>query len=365
MRFLGLPMLAALVGCAAPDDNRQSVIAEYGASVQRDSLAAELHLFSWADYLDPEITAEFERVYGVRVVVDYYDTNEALIAKLKTGGRGQYDVLIASDYAVETLREADLLTPLRHDLLPNLRNLEDRFRAMPFDSGNAYTATYQWGTSGIGIRSDLVKTGGVELDTWRVVFDVQRQLGPFAMLADARETIGAALIYLGYSANTRDSLELASAEQLLMAQRPRVQSYSPFATGRDLLASGDVVVAHNYSGDILMARAEVPGIRYVIPREGAILWTDNMTIAAGAPAAYTAHVFINFMLDAAIGARLSNFTRYATPNRAAFPLIDPALRADPSVYPDSAVLNRLQVLRDIGPAREMYDRAWTRIRAAR
>ena len=157
----------------------------------------------------------------------------------------------------------------------------------------------------------------------------------------------------------------AAAEQLLVAQRPRLLQYAPFAQGRDLLASGDVVVSHNYSGDILMAQEEVEPIRYVIPREGAILWTDNLAVPARAPSQYTAEVFINFILDAEVGGRLSNFTRYASPNAASWPHIDAQLKTDPAVYPDSSVLQRLEVVRDVGSARALYDRIWSRLRAGR
>jgi spermidine/putrescine transport system substrate-binding protein len=315
--------------------------------------------------MDAELLEEVQRVYGVRVVTDYYDNNEALIAKLTAGGIGQYDLAVASDYAVEVLRRDSLLQPLEHAHIPNLHNLQQRFRELPFDPGNRYTVTYQWGTSGLGIRTDRVDTAGKQLDTWRLVFDSTAQPGPFVMLADPRETIGAALLYLGYSANSTDSVQLAAAESLLLQQRPRLLTYAPFANGRDLLASGDVVVAHNYSGDILMAQQEVPGIHYVIPREGAILWTDNLAVPARAPSKYTAEVFINFILDGSVGGRLSNFTRYATPNAAALPHIEESLKNDPSVYPDSALSQRLEVARDIGAARAIYDRIWTRLRASR
>jgi spermidine/putrescine transport system substrate-binding protein len=358
---------ALLLGCGPGEDTRPEVIEAHGLAVQRDSLARELRLFTWPDYMDPALLDEFRSTYGVRVITDYYDNNEALIAKLQAGGLGQYDVIIASDYGVEVLRQQELLMPLEHALVPNLDNLEERFRDMPFDPGNRYTATYQWGTSGLGIRMDRVGDEAVvaELATWRTVFDPALQPGPFVMLADPRETIGAALIFLGYSPNSEDPAALARAEELLLQQRPRVLTYAPFAAGRDLLASGDVVVAHNYSGDVLMARDDVPGIRYVIPREGAILWTDNMAIPQRPRAAYTAHVFINFVLDGEVGGRLSNFTRYASPNRAAWAFIDEELKADPAVYPDDAVMQRLEVLRDVGQARALYDRIWTRLRAGR
>jgi spermidine/putrescine transport system substrate-binding protein len=364
-RLLMLAVLPLMAACAERELARPEIIEAFGTTVHRDSLAPELRLFIWPDYMDPEILREFEQTYGVRVVTDYYDNNEALIAKLKAGGIGQYDVIVASDYAIEVLESGTLLLPLDHRHIPNVRNLDARFRALPFDSANLYSITYQWGTTGLGVRMDLLRDSTAQLDTWRIVFDEAAQQGSIVMLQDPRETIGAALIHLGHSPNTTDTTALNEAEQLLVQQRPRVLTYAPFASGRDLLASGDAAVSHNYSGDILSVQKEVPAIRYVIPREGAILWTDNMAIPARAPARYTAETFINFILDAEVGARLSNFTRYATPNAASLPLVDAALRSDRSVYPDSAVMARLHVLRDVGPARAIYDRIWTRLRASR
>jgi spermidine/putrescine transport system substrate-binding protein len=354
--------LAALLfaGCDSTPQ-RPAVVDAYGLRLETAELGEQLNFFTWPDYMDPELIEEFEAAYGVTVAIDYYDTNEAMIAKLQAGGTGQYDLVVASDYAVEVLRGENLLEPLDHTLLPNLGNLAARFRDAPFDPGNAYTVMYQWGTSGLGIRTDLV-AGGEPEASWRLVFDPAAQAGPFTMLNDPRETIGAALIYLGHSANSTDPVELAEAERLLVAQRDRVLTYAPFASARDLLASGDAVVAHNFSGDVLLVADEVPGVRYLIPSEGAVVWTDNLAVPAFAPHARLAHAFINFILDAGVGARLSNWTRYASPNEAAMASIDPELLADPAVYPDSAVMARLEYLRDLGEARAEYDRIWTRLR---
>jgi len=353
---------ALLAACGGAD--RPEFVEAYGLRVETARLGSTLRLFNWADYMDPELLREFESTYGVRVVVDYYDTNEAMIAKLETGGAGQYDVIVASDYAVETLLNAGMLEPLDHENIPNLVNLEPRFRDLPFDPDNRHSVAYQWGTSGLGIRTDRIDAEDDEvLDSWRLVFDPEAQPGPIAMMSDGREVIAAALFYLGYSANTTDPAELRAAEELLIAQRPRVLTYSPFATGRDLLASGDVVVAHNFSGDILMARDEVEAIRFVIPREGAIIWTDNLAVPAGARAKYAAEVFINFLLDAEVGGRLSNFTRYASPNAAAKAFIDEELLNDSAVYPDEETAGRLELLRDLGPDRALYEDIWTRVRS--
>lgn len=360
-RRLLLGAVALLAGCGSAD--RPEFVEAYGLRVETARLGNSLRLFNWPDYMDPDLLREFEQTYGVRISVDYYDTNEALIAKLEAGGLGQYDLIVASDYAMEILLAGGMLETLDHANIPNLVNLDARFRELPFDPGNRYSVAYQWGTTGLGIRTDRINVSeDTPLDSWGLVFDPALAPGPIAMLNDAREVISAALLYLGYSPNTTDPAELRAAEDLLRAQRPRVLTYAPFATARDLLASGDVVVAHNFSGDILMARDEQPAIQFVIPREGAIIWTDNLAVPSGARAKYAAEVFINFLLDAEVGARLSNFTRYASPNAAARAFIDEDLLADPAVYPDDATASRLQLLRDLGPARALYEEIWTRLR---
>ena len=353
-----LPLVSACGGAELP-----AVIEAYGLSVERVALGERLNLFTWSDYLDPELVAEFERTYGVQVSIDYYDTNEAMIAKLQAGGTGQYDLVVASDYAVEVLVGQGLAETIDRANIPNIVNLDPRFVDPPYDPGNAHSVPYQWGTTGLGVRRDLVSDSSRIEPTWALVFDSTRALGPFTMLADARETIGTALIYLGYSANSTNPEELAAAERLLMAQRDRVLTYAPFATAKDLLGSGDAVVAHNYSGDVLMLKDEVPTVEYLIPREGSLIWTDNMVVPAGAPNKRLAEVFINFIMDADVGARLSDFTMYATPNAASLPLIDAEVLSDPSIYPQPEQVGRLELLRDVGEARAIYDRIWTRLRA--
>lgn len=362
MSARGVTALLMATACGGGRPDLPAVIEVHGRAVHRDSLAPQLMVFNFTDYLAPTMAQAFERAYGVRVVVDFYDHTDAMIAKLLAGGIGQYDVVIAADYAVAVLRERGVLEPLAHARLPNLTNLDTLFRDLPFDPGNRYSVCYQWGTTGLGVRTDRIDAGR-PLDTWRVVFDPAYGVGPFTMLDEPRETIGAALAYLGLSPNTIDTVELARAEALLRAQRTRILAYASATNGRDLLATGDALVAHGYNGDIVTARSEIPGVRYVIPREGSTLWTDNMVIPVRAPSRYTAEVFINFVLDAHQGAALANYTRFATPNAAALPYVDSVLVADPAVYPPPDVRRRLTVLRDLGPAARLYDAVWTRVMA--
>lgn len=356
-----LPILLAS-GCGGGPDLPERFTA-HGLTVERDSLTATLRLFNFPDYLDPDLVREFRTTYGVRIVQDFFDTNEGMMARLRAGGTGAFDVVVASDYAVAMLAADGLLQPVDPGLLPNRRHLHPRFTGLPYDPEGRFSVPYQWGTTGLGIRSDRARGDAESWASWGVLFDPEAAVGRFALLDDPRETVGAALIWLGHSVNTTDPEALAEAEALLARTRDRAAAFTPATTGRDLLVAGELDVSHNHSGDIGMAREERDDIVYVIPREGAVVWADNLVIPAGSRAAYTAHVFMNFILDPEVGARLTNFTRYASPNAAAWEGLDDELRQEMDELMEGGMLDRLEFIADLGEGRRDFDQLWTRIKA--
>lgn len=356
-------VLAGLPGCGEPPEPLPPEITAYGLTVESARLAPTLRLFNFPDYLDPGLVDEFAEVYGVDIVQDFFDTNEAMLARLQAGGGGGgFDVVVASDYMVGILVEDDRLQPLDPTLLPNRGGLHDLFTALPFDPENRFSVPYQWGTTGLGIRTDRVVGSEEDWATWGLIFDPARG-ARFALLDDPRESIGAALLYLGYSVNSTEPGELALAELLLSQTRDRAAAFTPATTGRDLLVAGELDVSHNHSGDIGAAQEESEVVAYVIPREGAVVWADNMVIPRGSDAAYTAHVFMNFILDPAVGARLTNYSRYSSPNEAAWPMLDDELRARMDLLLEGGGMDRLEFIEDQGEDRRLYDQMWTRIKA--
>lgn len=362
--WAALSSLALFPGCGGGGGgDLPPQIEGYGLTVETARLSSTLHLFNFPEYLDEDLAREFQELYGVQIVQDFFDTNEAMIARLRAGGEGQFDLVVASDYAVEILREGGFLQPLDLSLLPNRANLHPGFVGLPYDPEGLYAVPYQWGTTGLGIRGDKVSIGPNTWADWRVIFDPARQLGRFALLDDPRETIGAALLYLGYSVNTTDDAELTEAEAVLVSARDRAVAFTPASTGRDLLVAGELDVSHNHSGEIAWGTDEIPAIAYVVPRQGAVIWTDNLVIPAGSPAAYTAHVLINFLLDAQNGARLTETLRYASPNLASWSFLNETLRAEHERLAVSDMLSGLEFIRDLGPERRKYDELWTRLKA--
>jgi len=319
----------------------------------------ELNLYNWDTYIDPALLTDFEKKFGVQINYDIYDGNEELLDRVKANPTA-YDLIVPSDYTVTLMRREGLLAPLNKENLPNFKNIDPLFINPALDPGNRYCAPYQWGTTAVGYN---LKATGREIVSWDDVFD-PAYAGRVALLDAARETLGVILLYLGYSPNSTNSVEIAAARDFLNDHAAQIAAYSG-DDGQELLADGQVDIVLEYSGDIFQVMEDHPDIRYTIPAEGAILWSDNMCIPAGAPHQELAEKFINYILEPEVGAALSNFTHYSTPNLAAFPLVNEADRNNPSLYPSAEVRNRLFYLVDIGPeATELYEKAWADVLAA-
>jgi spermidine/putrescine-binding protein len=317
----------------------------------------ELNVFIWSNYLPDNVIADFKRRYDAKLNVELYDSNEALLAKLQSGG-ASYDIIVPSDYMVTVLREQGLLQELNRDEITNFSNLDPQFVGLPYDPDNQNSIPYMWGTTGIAYRKD--KVAG-PIDSWAALWD-SRYRDRVAMLDDVRETFGAALKLLGRSENTTDPNEIREAAFLLMKQKPLVKAYD--SGGFDqMLLSGDAWIAQSYSGQIAKAIAENPAIGYVIPKEGCTIFVDNMCIPRNAPHKELAQVFMNFVLEARTAAEVANGTGYSSLNLAARALIRPDLLRNEAAYPPREALERCELIREVGPAISIYDRWWTEVKS--
>lgn len=343
-------------GAAGGDGGDEAVTCEVGAT------DGDLALFNWSEYIDPELISAFEEEYGVSVTEDFYPSNEEMLARVQEGA--EFDLIVPSDYMVSIMIEEGLLTELDKDALPNMENLADRFASdLPFDPENAFSVPYQWGTTGLGV--DLAVLGEDFPRSWGLIFDPElseQYAGKISMLDDPRETVGAALKYLGYSLNSTSADELAEAEALLAEAIPRLAAFESDQYD-ELLVQGETAIAHGFSGNLFVAFDEGDSeYEYFVPEEGGTQWVDTMAIPKGAPHPCTAHTFINFLLDAENGAALSNWNYYASPNAAAEELIDPEILEDPAIYPDEELSERLEFIEDTGDFEIEYTDALTRAR---
>jgi spermidine/putrescine transport system substrate-binding protein len=352
---------------ASGDSGAPTEAAEPGDSGRcgdRSQLASELQLYTWVEYIDPAIKEQFEAECGVRVVETNFDSNETLLATLQAGSTG-YDIIVPSDYMVQILVSENMLQKLDYSNIPNIANMGGFHVNQYFDPNQEYTVPYFWGTSGFAVDTTVLPDAQ---PSWKTVFEpTDETCGKISLLDDQRETIGAALMYLGYPINDTDPAHLEEAKNTLIEHSECVKAYDSMSHD-DLIVQGETVIAHIWTGDAILAGDPAyggrEGIVYMIPEEGCTIWQDNMAIPVGAPNKYTAEVFMNYIADAEIGAQNASYVGYGTPNEAAKAFLDPAMLENKGIYPDEATMGRLQWIEDVGDALELYDRIWTEFKAA-
>ena len=328
------------------------------ASCGKGSSGKVLNIYIWTNYLPKNVIDDFQRQTGITVNVDTFDSNEAVLAKLQSGVAG-YDIVVPSDYMLKTLIPQGLVRPLDRSRLHHFKNLDPRLLNQKFDPGNAHSIPYLWGTTGIGY--DKKKVQGV-VDSWGVLFD-PKYAGRILMLDDPREAFGAALKLMGRSINEKDPAILRKAADMLKAQKPLVRTYNS-ADFANLLAAGDVDLAQGWNGEIAAVIAKASErLAYVVPKEGGTLWIDNLAIPKTAKNLDSAYAFLDYTLKPDVAATIVNGVHYAGANRAALPLIDAGLRQDPAIYPPQEVLDRCELIEDLGATTQLIDELWTEVKA--
>lgn len=321
--------------------------------------AETLRLFIWSEYIDPKVVADFEKANSCKAVIDLYEDSDAMLAKVQAGGGSTFDVIVGPDSAMKPMIKLNLLAPLDRAALPNFKNLDPKFLKPPFDPENKFSVPYQWGTMGIYAR---VEPGKKLEPTWGLIFDPKLQPGPFTLIDVARDSIGAALKYKGHSLNSVKPEELKEARDLVLNAKKRAIGFENTVAGKNKVISKAAKAAIIYSGEAARGMTEDTNTVYLIPKEGSEIWLDNMVVLAKAPNKTLAHKFINFVLDEKVGARISNFTQFGTPNLAARKHIEPELLKNPAIYPPADVMAKLEFLQDLGPNLRMYDEIWTQIK---
>lgn len=344
-RSLLLLLVVALVAVACGGDSDSGDAALACEAGQTDG---DLNFYNWSEYIDPDLVTAFEDEFGVGVTESFFESNEAMISQVQAGV--SYDLIVPSDYMVGIMIDSDLIVELNKDAIPNYSNLADDFQSLPYDPDGAYSVAYQYGTTGLGVNVAAV---GADFEpSWALLFDPELTTqfpGGVSVLNDPRETMGAALKYLGYSLNDTSLEHVQEAADVIAAAKEGITTFDSDQYD-EALAAGEVAVAHGYSGNMIVAMGEAENpddFVYVLPKEGATLWIDNMVIPVDAAAPCTAHTFINFLLDAENGAALTNWNYYGTPNGAA---LDQGLIEEEVVdfYSNTDDAEGLEVIQDTG-----------------
>jgi len=337
-----------------------AIIGLLGVSCSSDK-KPELHVYNWADYLDEDVMHEFEETYGCKVVMDFFDSNEAMYAKIKAGASG-YDVIFPSSYQAAIMHEEGLIQNIDLAQVPNAANVDPAYlKGAAIDSTMTYSVPYMTGTTGVGYSSTVLP----DLPhTWSVFLMPEVKNRP-TLLNDMRETLGAGLKFLGYSLNTVNEEEIAQAAEVVKKWKGNIAKFEneQYKPG---IASGEFILVHGYSGDIsqVVEENEEAAIEYMLPEEGFVVWCDDMVIPSNAPNAELALKFINFMLDGKIAARNMEFTYYKAPNVAAYDLIPSELKEDTTVFVEERLMAKAEVVRPLGEKTQLYTKYWDQVKAA-
>ena len=352
--LFGLALFAA--ACGGDDEAGDDT-----ASCEVGQTDGDLALYNWAEYIDEEQLAEFAAEHDIKFSLDNYDSNEAMQPIVSEGNSG-FDVIIPSDYMVSVMIAAGSLMPLNFDLVPNSDNLSVDFSGLYYDPNGEYSLPYQWGTTGIGVNTAVVGTDFPR--SWGLIFDpaISGEFdGKIQLLNDPRETLGAALKYLGYSNNTTNIDELNEAKDLISNTASRLAAFNTDSAD-EFITSGETVIGHGYSGDMFVQYLETDNpddYVYFVPEEGGTRWIDNFSIPFDAPHPCTAHTFINWMWSGEQGAALTNFNYYNTPNDAALDGLDAELLDfvnDPTLL--AGGVKSLEALEDTGEFETNYSDAF-------
>lgn len=369
LRWLRRLVLAAMLaaGCAAPQ-------AAHAQTAER-----VVNFYNWSDYVDPAVLDDFTRKTGIRVRYDTFDSNDMLETKL-LAGRSGYDVVVPTAYFLERQIKAGVFQKLDKSKLPNLKHLWDEIarRLAAYDPGNQYAVNYMWGTTGIGYnvaKARAILGPDAKIDSWDILFKPEniakfKECGVYVLDA-ADDVFPPALRFLGLDPNSTAPADLEKAAELISKVRPSIRKFHS-SEYLNALASGEICLVLGFSGDIKQAQRRAGEakngveIAYVIPKEGAQLWFDNLAVPKDAPNAAEAHELINFLQRPEIAARNTNYISYANGNAASRAHINKAILEDRGIYPDQATMARLYTISAHDQkTQRLMNRLWTRIKTGR
>lgn len=327
-----------------------------GAAAAGDK--AILHVYTWSDYFAPDVLAAFEDEHDCHVAIDVFDSNEAMLEALEAGGT-VYDVVTPSSYMAAAMERRGMLLGLDHARLPDLGNLDKGFSVLTEDPEMRYSVPYTRTVTGVGYNR--ARLGAVD-NSW-AIFGRTDLTGRMTMLDDMRESIGAALKFLGHSLNSTDDGELAEAERLLAGWRKQLAAFEVDEANIGL-GSGRYLAVHGYNGDLAIHVKENPDIDFFVPEEGASIASDDFVILAGTDRRELAHAFINHLLKPEMAALNMTEVLYYMPNPKALDMLDSRLKNNQAFSVPENTVAKCETIRDLRDATAKYEAVWERVKNA-
>ena len=298
-----LAVMLLLTGCGGSAVSSEEAIAKYGSDT--------LKVYNVGEYIDTMIISDFEHEYGVKIIYEVFDSNEMMYTKLQSGD--SYDILVPSDYMIQRLIGEGALQELDLSLIPNLENLTEEVKNLPFDPEHKYSVPYFWGSVGIVYIKNVVDQADLE-EGWEVLRN-PKYAGKIYMYDSERDAFMVAFKALGYSMNTQSEQEIQDAYNWLMEQRQTMEPVYVADEVIDGMINGNKDMAVVYSGDAATILMENEEMGFYQPMEGTNQWVDCMVIPANAENPKLAHEFINYLLDYDIAYTNSEWVGYTSPHK--------------------------------------------------
>lgn len=314
-----------------------------------------LNIFSWDGYVDyASVIRPFEQQTGIKVNYAPFSTNDEMFKKLQENGASEYDLVIASDYILNTARLEGLMLPLDKEQLPNFANLDERFISQYFDPDNEYVVPYMSGIPLIVYNPDMVQ---IEIDGFEDLWDPSLA-DSIGLIDDARVSIGMVLLSMGQSMNTTDDAVLAQAKEKLFALRENIHVLE-YENLHNSLISGDISVAYTFTPYVALALDANPHLQVVWPKEGLGFGIDGAFIPANAPHPDNAHTFLNYLLDGQVAAVTAQWQYYCTPNAAAQEFLPDAYKNNPVFNGIYDRIGDAEYVMNLGADESKFQDIWT------
>ena len=318
-----------------------------------------VNVYNWGVYIDESVLEDFTAETGIKVVYDTFESNEAMYGVLKNEG-ASYDVVIPSDYMISRMIEEDMLEALNLDNIPNFEDVDPALKNPDYDPENLYSVPNMWGLLGIIYNTSMVEETPT---SWDIMFD-ENYSGQILMFNNSRDAIGIALKQLGYSYNTTDENQIKEAVDLLIQQKPLVQSYV-MDDIFEKMQSGSAAIGAYYYGDFLTMQEVNPDLAFCLPEEGTNLYVDAMCIPKNAENKENAEIFINYMCSTQAGLKNCEEIWYSSPLLSVREELDPEVSGDPYAYPDESILAQCESFKNLpADTLALYDSEWTRLMLA-
>ena len=354
---LVLAVVGGTVGARLSQQHKSAAAVEkYGSNV--------LKLYLPGEYLGENVISDFEKQYGVRVIVENFDSNEMMYTKLMAGDR--YDVIIPSDYMIERLMNEDFLQPLDKSMIPNMENMSDAVLGMSYDPDNTYSIPYFWGSVGLVYNHENVDPAVIESEGWEVLRNTD-YAGHIYIYDSERDSFMMAFKALGYSMNTEDPNEINDAYEWLLQMNNTMSPVYVTDEVIDGMMNGYKDIAVVYSGDAAVVLDENEDMSFYMPSQGTNIWCDAMVIPQNAENPKLAHEFINYMLTYEAAFDNTETVGYTSPNAEVFEEMTSSedLYADNAAYLPRSGYDKDEMFHDNQILMRELSRLWIKVKAAK